>query len=90
MARIKQAYKVHTGDSEIFGFDMIKLQNRYQEKKVDANHFKCVLNWLHNLTSFWRAEDAHPRYAGSKARRMLRSPKEDSGKLLKASRRLGL
>lgn len=42
------------------------------------------------LTSFLRAEAAEPRYAGSRARKVLKRPKEDSGNSLKASNIRGL
>lgn len=42
------------------------------------------------ITLFCRADDAPPRYAGSKARSVLNRPKDDAGKSLKASWRLGL
>ena len=51
------------------------------------NHIKLS---SHVLTSFWRAEDALPRDAGSRARRVVNRPKADSGNSLKASKRPGL
>jgi len=51
------------------------------------NHIKL---FSHVLTSFWRAEDAQPRDAGSRARSVVNRPKADSGNSLKASKRPGL
>jgi hypothetical protein len=55
----------------------------------DLNHIK-EKQLLSLLTGFLRALDALPRNAGSKARRVHKRPKEDGGRSLKVSTRLGL
>lgn len=58
-------------------------------KVIELKASKTIRNFKF-YTSFWRAEDAEPRYAGSKERRVFNRPKEDAGKSLKVSTRLGL
>jgi hypothetical protein len=70
--------------------NILKIIKTFKKVQVISETSFFVLFSSKELTSFWRARDAQPRYAGSRARRVLNRPKEDAGNSLKVSIRLDL